>query len=198
MQLMVDETGLPVLDQFSEEGFVDCVLRITDFRADENSYHFHMAASFEECPVGINVTVVKGIKAGFDEEMQLNPDHVYRQGVIFSRSGIESDRLIAALSKLYKLDLKVEKMVDIETFTAIALHQGNIDTESEPVKIKLFGKDATEVNDDDYYESFFNLDIRNGLVFWNEKDPEYRQPLIKALAANCFTFQSNGPATPQS
>jgi len=134
MQLMVDENGLPILDQFSEEGFVDCVFRITDLHYDENSWHFHMEASFEECPVGIDVSVVREIKAGFDEKMELNPDHVYRKGVSFSRSGIESDRLVTALSKLYELDLKVEKMVDRETFTAIALHQGNIDAESEPIK----------------------------------------------------------------
>lgn len=184
MQLMVDENDLPILGQFSEEGFVDCVLKISDLRSDERTLHFHMEASFEGSPVGIDVSVVRGIKAGFNEEMELDPDHVYRKGVSFSRSGVESDRLIVALAKLYELDVRVEKMIGRETFTAIALHQGDIDAELAPVKIKLFGKDSDSDNEDDYYESFFNLDLQNGLVFWNEKDQEYRHPLVRALAGN--------------
>lgn len=100
------------------------------------------------------------------------------------RSGHESDRLIAAISQLYGFKHKIEAMVAMETFTVIALHQGDIDLEKEPVKIKLFGKDKEMDNDDDYYESFFNLDLANGFVFWNEKDLDYREPLIRALSSN--------------
>ena len=73
-------------------------------------------------------------------------------------------------------------MVSEETFTGIALHQGMIDMESEPVKIKIFGNDSDNDIEDDYYESFFNLDLKNGFVFWNEKDQEYREPLIRSLS----------------
>ncbi|HAS6505975.1 TPA: hypothetical protein GRR52_24720 [Vibrio parahaemolyticus] len=69
-----------------------------------------------------------------------------------------------------------------ETFTGIALHQGEIDMTSEPVKIKLFGKDQDEDLEENYFESFFNLDLKNGFVFWNEKDQEYRLPLIRGLS----------------
>ena len=45
MQLMVDENDLPILGPFSEEGFVDCVLKISGLRSDERTLHFHMEAS---------------------------------------------------------------------------------------------------------------------------------------------------------
>lgn len=54
----------------------------------------------------------------------------------------------------------------------------------EPVKIKLFGNDRETDSEDDYYESFFNLDLPNGLVFWNEKDQEYREPLVRSLSSS--------------
>lgn len=184
MQLTVDKQGLPILDQFSEEGFIDCVLKIENLRLEDKWLHFHIAASFQDQPVGVNVSVVRRIKAGFDEDMELNEEHVYREGVCFMRSGPESDRLIAAIAKLYGLETVVEKMVDRETFTAIALHQGDINAESHAVKIKLFGNDSSAADEARYYECFFNLDLQNGFVFWNEKDQDYRQPLVNSLAGN--------------
>jgi hypothetical protein len=115
--------------------------------------------------------------------MTLVQKHVYRMGVGFLRAGVESDRLVSAIGGLYGVKRPPKKMVSVETFTAIALHQGKLNIEREPVRLKLFGGDAEPIDEDAYYESFFNVDLANGFVFWNEKDPEYRQPLLRALAA---------------
>ena len=115
--------------------------------------------------------------------MDLIKDHVYRMGVRFLRSGIESDRLISTIGKLYDADDTPKKMVSEESFTAIALHQGELDFENECVMLKLFGKDGEPFNEGAYYESFFNIDLPNRIVYWNEKDSDYRQPLLAALAA---------------
>ncbi len=72
--------------------------------------------------------------------------------------------------------------ISSERFTAIALHQGEIDLERECVKIKLFGRDTDPDLDANYYESFFNADLPNRLVYWNEKDSDYREPLVRALS----------------
>ncbi|MBI5461354.1 MAG: hypothetical protein HY941_04120 [Gammaproteobacteria bacterium] len=74
-------------------------------------------------------------------------------------------------------------MIPEETFTAIALHQQDTDLACHTVKLKLFGRDQEPFNEDDYYESFFNVDLANGFVWWNEKDPDYRSPLIRGLRA---------------
>ncbi|WLQ15669.1 hypothetical protein O5O45_07040 [Hahella aquimaris] len=122
---------------------------------------------------------------GFDQntEMSLIQDHVYKKGVRFFRTGLESDSLLKVLARLYGLDEASAQMTNEETFTAIALHQGEIDMASESIKIKIFGKDQDEDLEENYYESFFNLDLKNGFVFWNEKDQEYREPLIRGLSA---------------
>ncbi len=182
MELQVNAEGLPVLDQFSEDGFVDCVLKIRNLTRETGHIRFHMAATFNGEEVGVDVCVVTGIKAGFNEEMELNRDHVYKDGVQFMRSGPESDRLLAAISGLYGFDPAGRVMVEKESFTAIALHQDEIDMETHPVKIKIFGKDREIDDEDDYYESFFNLDLPNELVFWNEKDEDYREPLVRSLS----------------
>lgn len=183
MEIKTDRDGNPVLDQFSEDGFVDLTFRIVDLKKDRRHYQFHLAASHNKKVVGLDVVLVRGIQGGFNSKMNLVKKHVYREGVRFLRSGAESDRLIAALSKLYGLKKSPKKMVDEESFTAIALHQGRLDIDREPVKIKLFGKDTEEFGLELYNESFFNVDLVNSFVFWNEKDQEYRKPLVKALTA---------------
>jgi hypothetical protein len=178
VKLKIGASGLPVLDQFCEEGFVDCVFDIINMEDKGEIYKFDLRASYSGDDLGINVEVLKGMESGFDSEMSLIQDHVYYNGVKFIRSGSESDRLITVLATLYGADRVERRMVSVEVYTAIVLHQGEIDFSSEPIKIKLFGKDQ----DENYYESFFNLDLKNGLVFWNEKDEEYRDPLIRGLS----------------
>ncbi len=183
MDLKLGDNGFPVIDQHSEEDFVDLTFKITMLTDDGNHYRLHLAASHENSELGLDVVLVKGIKSGFDGNMELIKDHVYRFGVRFLRSGIESDRLIAAIGKFYSAVNTPQKMVPEESFTAIALHQGDLDFENDFVKLKLFGRDGDPFDEDAYYESFFNVDLANRMIYWNEKDPDYRQPLLAALTS---------------
>jgi hypothetical protein len=177
-----DTDGDPILDQYSEEGFIDCVLRITEQTETSDHYRITLRASYGGEKVGMDVVVVKNIQGGFDSEMNLVKANVYRRGVVFYSRGAESDALLGALSALYGRDDINLKMIEKETFTAIALHQGPLDMENEQLKIKIFGRDEEPFDEEMYNESFFNLDLTNGFVYWNEKDPDYREPLIRALS----------------
>ena len=183
MGLKTDSKGNPILDQLSAEGFVDLTFHIIKLVDDGKHYRFHLSASHKKRVVGMDVVLVKGIQGGFDPEMNLVQKHVYQEGVRFRRSGKESDSLIEAIAELYGSKIGPKYMASEETFTAIALHDGRLDLAREPVKLKLFGKDGEQCKDGDYYESFFNVDLRNGIVFWNEKDQGYRKPLLRALSA---------------
>jgi len=184
--------GNPILGQFSEEGFVDCTFRILDLVSTPGGHRFHLSASHEGAVVGFDVVVVQGIQGGFDDNMDLIPDHVYRRGVQFLRSGPESDHLIAVLSELYGVRGRTRRMVESFSFTAIALHQHPVAADAPTIKIKLFGNDGEDSAEDDYFESFFNLSLQSGFVFWNEKDPDYRDPLIRALSGAGGDFSGAG------
>jgi hypothetical protein len=54
--------------------------------------------------------------------------------------------------------------------------------ETEAIKIKLFGHDAPYDREEDYCESFFNLVLTERLVYWIEKDQDYRGALIAAIS----------------
>lgn len=182
-EIELDELGRPLLDQFSEEGFVDCTFRIAEVESDPEHHRLRLVASHEGVAVGLSVVVRRGIRGGFDPDLELIREHVYRPAVEFLRSGPESDELVTALAALYGVPASNLRMVDAISFTGIALHQDDVDMESQPIKIKLFGRDSDEeIERDEYFESFFNLDLASGFVFWNEKDPDYRAPLIRGLS----------------
>lgn len=181
MNLKVNTSGVPLLDQLSEEGFVNCVFKIENMEETDKSYKFHMSALYDGEFVGMNAEVVRGIDGGLNEDMTLISEHVYRKGIVFRRSGKESDLLLNVLAQLYGLNLKIRKMVEEETFTAIALHQCPIDMVKEDVRIKIFGNDAGDIDEAKYNESFFNVNLQEGYIFWDEKDMDYREPLIRSL-----------------
>jgi len=182
-RIVLDDLGRPLLDQFSEDGFVDCAFRIAEISSDPGHHRLRLVASHNGAAVGLTAIVRRGICGGFDPDLELIQGHVYRQAVAFLRSGPESDELVSALAALYDQPAQRLRMVDAISFTGIALHQDSVDMETEPIKIKLFGRDSDEeIERDEYFESFFNLDLASGFVFWNEKDPDYRTPLIRGLS----------------
>ena len=180
--MLLNDDGLPILDQSSEEGFVDLVFKINNLKSDDTHYYFDLFASHDNERVGLAIKIVRIIGPAFDGEMNLIRHNVYRHGVVFHSLGMTSDRLVMALAKIYGVDVSPRHMVVEETFTAIALHQADTELERHSVRLKLFGRDGESSMEDEYCESFFNIDLPNGWVFWNEKDPGYRTPLLKALS----------------
>jgi hypothetical protein len=182
LPLRTDRLGRPHLDQFSEGGFVDCVFRIARHRRTSLHHHLRLEAVFNKSAVGMNVRVVRRIRPGLGgRPLKILSSHVDGGGVEFRRRGVESDRLLQALARLYRVPVP-KTMRALARFTALALHTGALDEEKMPVKLKLFGGED-EPGQNLANESFFNLDLRQRLVFWNEKDQAYRTALVRALAA---------------
>ncbi|WP_420008675.1 hypothetical protein [Xanthomonas sacchari] len=179
--MILDDQGLPALDQFSADGFVDCIFKVDEFKKDADFYYFNLLASHNSVRVGFAVKIIRSIGPGFDRDMNLIKDHIYGQGVCFRSLGKISDDLLSALAALYGLDVGALRMVPEETFTVIALQEDDTDLSQHRVRMKLFGRDANHFDEDDYYESFFTVDLPNGFVYWNEKDKDYRAPLIRAM-----------------
>lgn len=192
LNLDTDPAGNPHLSQLSEEGFVDCVFRIADIHSDSQTHTLQLRACHEGAVVGVTAVVVRGIQGAFDEEMELIAEHVYRPAVSLLRAGSESDRLFNCLAALYGLQGGDRRMIEQGLFTGIALHQPPVDMDKEAVRLKLFGHDSEGDRTEDYHESFFNIDLPNGLVFWNEKDPDYREALLRDLSFRMETTMPGG------
>ena len=81
--MILDEKGLPILNQFSDDGFVDCIFRLDGLKADENFYYFNLFSSHQDRKVGFAVKLLKTVGPGFDQDMNLIKNHVYYEGVSF-------------------------------------------------------------------------------------------------------------------
>ncbi len=181
------ENDLPVLNQFAADDFVDLVLKIQNLKSDDNFYYFDMRASFEGKIIGASARIIKNISPGIqiiDDNPSIVSNNVYDKGLVISSIGEESDDLVFAIAKSYNIKLKSYKMIQSESYTVLHTNINKVDIAKEKIKLKIFGRDNnTLYSDEDYYESFFNVDIVNGFVFWNEKDPHYRLPLLRALGS---------------
>lgn len=176
-------TGAPILDQFSEEGFVDCVFRLARVSDNGSWRRLHAIADHKGQAVALDLDVLPQYGGGLEpENLDVIAEHVHRPGVIFRRSGPESDRLIDIMASLYGVPSVPRRMVDSFPVTAIALHVDRGERDPVPVKVKLFGNDGEDNPAEDYFECYLNIDFERGLVFWNEKDPDYREALIRCLS----------------
>lgn len=179
----LDGNGLPCLAQFCEEGFVDCVFKVQNLEHEAGHYHFDLRGSFDGQPVGLRVRLISEVGPGFDADMQLIQAHVYRKGVVLSSLGIETERFISALASLYEMPVSEVAPTATETLTVVALQQQDTGLADGPMRLKLFGQDDDAADAGRYYESFFNVDLPAGFVYWNEKDMDYREPMLMALTA---------------
>src|SRR5689334_11102532 len=99
MRLDGDGDRDPILNQSSEEdgGFVDLSFRIGGLVSRGSFYQFRLTASYRGSTVGMHVVLRRDIRAGFNADVEVVKEHVYRSGVRFLRSGEESDRLVSAI-----------------------------------------------------------------------------------------------------
>lgn len=97
--------------------------------------------------------------------------------------GQQSDNLIKALSKLY--NIPCDKGFTDKTVVASAFSLGteyaDLTKNNGYYKFKLF---IEENSDDLYCEVYLNMNFDQGTIELREKDPEYRENLIKVFTAN--------------
>ncbi len=67
--MLLNDEGLPILGQNSEEGFVDLAFKIVGLKSDEGYCYFDLLASHDNERVGLTVKMVRTIGPGFDSEI---------------------------------------------------------------------------------------------------------------------------------
>jgi len=105
---------------------------------------------------------------------------VLLSGVITLEStGPDSDAFVTALDAIYGTRLAPAAMRHSIRCAAIAL-QGDPTALSDGItKIKIFFEPEDESR---YAEAYLDFDLANRRMHLNEKDPEYRAPLVRALS----------------
>ena len=158
--------------------FIDIPLRITQKSETDTSYICIAKAIYRSDTLGVQVSLKKGIKAGIVGD---NMSNVFlNDGISIHSIGIESDHFLSAMTKLYGIDLQGNQMRnDIMSFNCANLNQKNVEYNKGEYHFKIFME-----SEDNYAELFINFDFTNQLIYFNEKDMEYRKGVIDYLTRN--------------
>ncbi len=104
-----------------------------------------------------------------------------RWGVAYRSIGPESDRFVRALATLYRTGSNASGMKQSISADAVILGGSARTLQSKRTDIKIFfNANGPESR---YAELYTNIDPVAHVLEIHEKDPEYRQNVIKALAA---------------
>jgi hypothetical protein len=156
--------------------FADVVLSIDSVKTENEATIFVAKSTIDGTKVGFEIVVYDiSSKVNFDGD---------NSTVISAPDGIEirsignlSNNFIQVFAK--RCGISTEKgMIERISFTSIALDGSGSKIMTQPVRFKLF------YEEDDYVELFINIDAPNKQIDFQEKDIDYREPLVKVLSSN--------------
>lgn len=171
------KTPLPEITSQSEEGFVDLVFGVQDYRINpDSSQTIKVGGLHEGRTVGFEIRLEPSWKRGIlGKEVQIPTN----QGIIsYWGVGPESDLFLQILDEIYRTNVVPKVMAAETAFNALSLKGDPGNLRGGPVKFKLFYEKA---GPDKYAEIYTNIDLAQGKVEIPEKDEGYRQHIIKAL-----------------
>jgi hypothetical protein len=171
------QSPLPEITSESEEGFHDLVFAIEDHKKlPDGSQTILASGMYKGRKVSLEIYLGAGWRPGsLDADIPLT---TYRGAVSYRSVGAESDLLLHVMDELYGTKQSPKAMNKATEFTAITLEGDPRDLAKGPVKIKLFFESNAE---DQYAELFTNIDLKARKLYINEKDEEYRTPIVRAL-----------------
>ena len=173
------QVPLPEITSESEEGFHDLVFAIEDHKKlPDGSQTILGSGMYKGRKVSLEIYLGAGWRSGqLDAEVPLT---TYRGSVSYRSVGAESDLLLHVIDEIYGTKQSPQAMNKATEFTAISLGGDPRNLAKEPTKIKLFFESNAE---DQYAELFTNIDLKARKLYINEKDEEYRAPIVRALRA---------------
>lgn len=163
----------------STDGFVDVPLSIVEIKELDNYFEYNASAILNKDTVGITVRLKKDIPAGF---VNGEPKNLFlNEGIEFISKGTQSDNLLRFLSNEYGLQNDNITLKSSQIFTCANLNQEGPNYKSGESRFKIFLE-----GEEDYSELFVNFNFSKGVISLNEKDEEYREPLIKLMKKQSY------------
>ncbi|MGG1515457.1 hypothetical protein ABE504_08585 [Paenibacillus oryzisoli] len=144
-----------------KQDFIDLTFQIISQDKHDSTHAYVVKGKYNDETVGFKVVINTAKGNGFT-----------KNGVHLMRIGEESDRFVKALSELYT-GSNANKMKNEVVLTEFVL-----ESTSTSKKYKLFFDNGQE---SEYAEIYLNLDLKENKLELNEKDMEYREPILKGL-----------------
>lgn len=162
-----------------DTGYVDIFLKTVLTTVTDSSYIYVAKGFYNKKTVGLQVEVMNNIGAGITDGTINAKKGFYANGVHITSLGIESDSFVKALAGLYGLSTN-RSFSDRPIYVSVfSLNEIDADlAKDDYYMFKLFFEDN---NEDLYSEIFMNVNTKSGEIEFFEKDPEFREQLIRVL-----------------
>lgn len=173
------DVPLPEITSAAEEDWHDFTFAIRkDDKLPDGSRALEARGLYRGREVGVLVVLsASWPEAKFDQKV---PWTAYKGVITYRSLGPASDSFLHIMDELYGTALHPKSMRAETKFTGISLGGKPNELEKEPVKIKVFYESDDEQR---YAELFTNIDLQHRVLQINEKDEEYRKPVVRALTA---------------
>jgi hypothetical protein len=164
-----------------EDGWNDIFLKIVKDQKTDSSHIYTVKGLYKKHTVGLQIEVNSNIGAGIvDGKVNVNSGTA-RQSVHIRSMGAESDALVKALAELYGHPTTKAFRQQPLPVTAFSLNETPVNLDkSGYYKLKLF---LEEFDEHLYSEVFLNINTEKKEIEINEKDWEYRRPIIELLSS---------------
>jgi len=161
-----------------EDDFVDIALSISSFeKTDDGIYVFKFRNKINNKKIGFDAF----LETKWKEHEVKDADLVFYWSNAHLKSiGVESDNFLNELASLYDAEtsnLTFHSKINAEI---VMLSGGPDSIETQPFRLKFFFN--SEGSEDLYSEIFINFDVKSNTAEFNEKDIEYRAPLLRSLS----------------
>ncbi|WP_114792494.1 hypothetical protein U0035_01920 [Niabella yanshanensis] len=162
------------------DGWNDVFLKIVKDQKTDSSHIYTVKGLYKEQVVGLQIEVNSSIGAGIVDGKPNVNSGTARQSVHIRSMGAESDAFVKALAEIYGRHTVNAFRLQPLSVTAFSLNETPVNLDkSGYYKLKLF---LEEYDEDLYSEVFLNINTEKKEIEINEKDWEYRRPIIEFLS----------------
>ncbi len=163
-----------------EEGWNDIFLKIVKDQKTDSSHIYTVKGLYKKQTVGLEIEVKSNIGAGIVDGKPNVNSGTARESVHIRSTGVESDAFVKALAEIYdRPTVKAFRQQPLSV-TAFSLNEKPVNLDKGGYyKLKLF---LEEYDEDLYSEVFLNINTDKREIEFNEKDWEYRRPIIELLS----------------
>lgn len=161
-----------------EEGFVDVSLSISKYETLNNGTKRFLIRNTLN---GLKVSFIVELLPKWDAKPIENTNAIFYWGNANIISvGAESDVFLTQIAALYGIESAEKLLKKNISAQVVGLANDPKSIESIPIKMKFFL--SPDEDENLYSEVFINIDLKNKVLEFNEKDPEYRLPLVRSMA----------------
>lgn len=166
------------------EGFSDLKLPIAQHNCDSRGgCVLDVKGTYQKEPIALQMVFAPDMRENRFEDLKANGGlSAKKNGIALQLQGKPGENFVRMLASVYRVPIASVSLPQTIPLTAVPLEGNPQDIAATAIRFKVFHGDA-DPDTLGYFELYIDPDLLHGLVSLNEKDTEYRKPILRSLGA---------------